>query len=119
MTDSPIPEPIRHRLDLLAKRPREIADRIKQARRLGARYAAEVWRDQRGYVLVDYLRAIDALNTIADPARFQAVYQYLVSRLPASFVSQAEVQYFTPPAPDIAPLDVPGPQGDLRFPVSR
>ena len=106
-SSNPLPTGAQRHLDLLAAKPQAVQEQVASARRLGGRYAAEVWREHRPVVLQSYRTAVALLETIPDERNRAAACQYLVARLPKGFVSEEEAAYFSPPAADLSPLEVP------------
>ncbi len=127
-SDTYIPLRVRTRLEALLRKPKEALTKLEEVRKtLGTRYVAEIWIDARSEVAATYERMGKLLGTVPDDQHREAARRYLVDRLPSSYVTPAEAEFFrgdlsadlplpnwaqrqVPHVPDVVPLpNTPGP----------
>ena len=135
-SDSYIPLRVRTRLEALLSKPKEALAKLEEVRKtLGTRYVAEVWIDARPEIAATYERMGKLLGTVPDDQRREAARCYLADRLPSSYVTPAEAEFFrgdrgadlplpnwaqgpVPHVPDAVPLPgTPSPPSPARPPV--
>lgn len=109
-----MPERISRHLDLMIAMPLEVAASIEQARTLPdqPRYAAEAWSERRECVVSSCRRIREAIASIPDPAKARVARDYVLERLPESFVTEAEVAYLSGAYPDVRATEFFGPQNE-------
>jgi antirestriction protein ArdC len=134
--DIDIPLRVRIRLEALLSKPKETLAKLEEVRKtLGTRYVAEVWIDARPEIAATYERMGKLLGTVPDDQHREAVRRYLVDRLPSSYVTLAEAEFFrgdrgadlprpnwaqgpVPYVPDVVPLPgTPSPPTSARPPA--
>jgi antirestriction protein ArdC len=94
-SDIDIPIRVRMRLEALLSKPKETLAKLEEVRKtLGTRYVAEVWIDARPEVAATYERMGKLLGTVPDDQHREAARRYLVDRLPSSYVTPAEAEFF-------------------------
>lgn len=121
-----IPPDVRERLDGWVRPAQETAAKVAEIRSnplLGARYAAEHWMDARPSIAALYDSIPNSLRAIDDDTNREAARQYLVERIPKSYVTPAEADFFRDgksadiPTPEWArdPMPVPNHQDTLTI----
>jgi hypothetical protein len=118
-----IPDAVKSQLDLVLQPVKSLAAGLERARETdakfggGGRYAAEVWRNERGdeKVQAEAARIAEVLAGIPDEANRAAAAAYLEENRARPALTDAEANYFAPapavdPAPEVAPEPVAAPE---------